>query len=57
MQSPTKARGLAWQAAMQEVSSPLHTIGAASAVWLTRNNPATAIMAAMIFCVMFGSPR
>jgi hypothetical protein len=52
MQSPIKARGLAWQAAMQEVSSPLHIIGAASAVWLTKNNPATAAMAAMILCVM-----
>jgi hypothetical protein len=57
MQSPIKARGLAWQAAMQEVSSPLHIIGAVSAVWLTRNNPATAAMAAMILCVMFVSPR
>jgi len=57
MQSPIKARGLAWQAAMQDVSSPLHIIGAAGAVWLTRNNPATAAMAAMILCVMFVSPR
>jgi hypothetical protein len=57
MQSPIKARGLAWQAAMQEVSSPLHIIGAVSAVWVTRNNPAMPAMAAMILCVMFFSPR
>jgi hypothetical protein len=31
MQSPTKARGLFWQAAMQFFCSPLQSIGAANA--------------------------